>query len=485
MTQFSTLKRTLDPSPTAGTSTYSAPYRISETGLFCAARRQIDFEIASFHTPGHKGRALSAGFTTLQDRLLRSDLTELPGLDDLSNPSGAICEIEARAAQLWRARQSLISVGGASAGLIAALCAAAQERAARKIALPRNAHRSAVQGLILSGLEPVWYEPIWESRWGVWGAVTPHSIEQLLNETADCDAVLVVSPTYPGAVSDIRSIASVCRQREVLLIVDEAHGAHMLPGLQPALSAVPWADITVHSLHKTLPALTQTGLIHVGSRSALSADALRAALNLVHSSSPSYPLLLSIECTLDLLESSGVSLLEKTYALAASVQEKIGAETQSVIYSSGFATDPLHIFIASCCDQPSEINGYLQSQRIFSEAELGKGLLFLLGIGSRQADTDVLIAALSALHSRKEHGAACDNAGYIARVPHGAQVMKPREAFFMPSEVVPIHEAVGRIAHQCVAPCPPGIPLCIPGQRVQPEVMNIESLRSLRVVKEN
>lgn len=454
-----------------------------------AANRHSDFEIASFHTPGHKGRALSPGLAQLQQRFLRRDLTELPGLDDLTSPDSVIAQIESRAAVLWGAQASLLSLSGASAGLVASIVAAA--RSGRKsVALPRNVHRSVVNGLILSGLNPIWYEPTWDSQWNLWGHVSPQSIELSLQNAniSDCAALVLVSPTYAGATSDVQMIAERCKRAGVTLIVDEAHGAHQFPLAGMAPCAVPFADVTVQSLHKTLSAFTQTGLVHVSPHSALGLNDIRSAMNLVHSSSPSYPLMISIEETVTLLERpEGMCFLANLKMLSEQLCDRVAAVGGFEIYKSHHGTDPAHVLIRHQSASADELDAHLRMQRVFSEALLGEGLLLMLGIGSAQSDVDALVHALETFEPQSIKGDCAQdvsNPHVYARPAEIEQVLSPREAFFLPSEMVAVQDAVGRIAHECVAPCPPGIPLTIPGQRVHPEVMNVESLRCLRVVKQ-
>jgi arginine decarboxylase len=454
--------------------------------LTAAVSRHSDYEIASFHTPGHKGRALSAGFAQLQERFLRRDLTELPGLDDLTVPEGAIAQIESRASSLWGSAGTLISVGGASAGLIASLLALASCDQRKKIFVPRNAHRSVINGLVLSGLVPVWYEPVWDVEWGIWGEVTSQSIEYLFksSDIGECSALLLVSPTYAGALSDMHSIAQKCIKYGIALVVDEAHGAHLLPECDLPPSAAPYADITVQSLHKTLSGFTQTGLVHVGSRSRVPLAQIRAAMNLIHSSSPSYPLMMSVEQTIALLESmAGRQLIHQLISLSANAVERIAASDSFACYQPHSGADPAHILIRPTNADAEQLNQFLQQHRIFAEASLGNGLLLMLGIGSTEEDVDALFDALKQFVLAYPMQVRATPAPAPARFPDVEQVLSPREAFVMPSDLVSIQEAVGRIAQECVAPCPPGVPIIVPGQRVHKEVMNIESFKALRTLK--
>lgn len=472
--------------------------------------------------PGHKGR-LNASFVA---RLAQADLTELAGFDDLARPGGILAGLEARAAKLWHSGGAVISLNGASGGLIASLFAVAH--LGKKVLVPRNAHRSIVNGLILSGLMPIWYEPEWHETWGIWGAAPAAAISDFLKSEGELAAVVVVSPTYAGARSDIAALAELCSSCQVALIVDEAHGAHNLwPGAEyeaaetqsdspysagtlanstrilpesdttlpdssktlPALQQ--GADIVVHSLHKTLGGLTQTGIVHVSKRSPVTAEAIRAALHLVHTSSPSYMLMLSIEQAVAELESSaGKQKLANLYRQSYRLVERIKKINNMRIYeSTACGVDPLHILVASQNYPPEILQEFLAKRGIIAEAILGAGLLFMLGIGTEPADLELLAAAL-----REFADSGSVDAGKRVSAPSTSlppsmpeQVVPLREAALLSAENVACDQAGERIAAEMLSPCPPGIPLCIPGQRLTaPSLAQIKTqtnIKSIRVLQ--
>ncbi|HEY9714438.1 MAG TPA: aminotransferase class I/II-fold pyridoxal phosphate-dependent enzyme [Chroococcales cyanobacterium] len=476
-----------------------------ESSLSCAIARHIGVEKASFHTPGHKGRRLAGRGSVSQAEFEKRDLTELPGLDDLSRPASTLLSIERRAARLWRSHECLISVNGASAALIAAiLCLSGR---GNKILIPRNAHRSAVSALTLSGLEPIWYEPVWDSKWGTYGSVSPHLVEQLLEEHAadpnnhDVAMLLLTSPTYGGAISDIESIARHCRRHNLPLIVDEAHGAHLgavndgsincspsgsTNTAMPASAISLGATMVVHSLHKTLSAFTQCGVLHICTQS-ISREEVRRALNLVQTSSPSYPLLASIEDAIELLELEGEERLGALHDLRMRAEAEISAMGFSV-FNSRFRTDPLHLLVRSNQSSAPELFEFLADRGVFPEAILGDAVLLLMGIGTTEEDIRELIAVLGEFKLVLERRAPLPekDAPSWKRIETDAavQVFTPRRAFFMPSEVVAARESIGRVAAECIAPCPPGIPICVPGQRITDEILNLTDIKFLRVLCE-
>ena len=436
-----------------------------------------------------------------------SDLTELPGLDDLSAPSGVIADIEQRAARMWGSAHSFVSVNGASAALTAAILAAASGPAAeahsRKYALiPRNAHRSVINALCLASVEPIWYEPKFESDWGIWGAAGVTSLQAGLDNALENDLsvvfALVVSPTYGGALSNIRSLSRLTKARGIPLIVDEAHGAHFFPHCSAEQSAIACgADAVAHSWHKTLPALTQTGMLHLPEDSLINAASARSCLNLVSSSSPSYLLLASMEKTIALLESSaGKTATARLEALGGRFRAELKELPGVTVYDTESGINPSHILISADHEQTEghSLYEFLQDRGIFAEAAMGTGVLFMLGLGSDAADIDLAIATIKDFVSAYELNEKGENFvasaknpvgnahAFAKRQPSFQPILPPHQAMSMPHETVAVGEALGRIAAQCLAPCPPGIPILIPGQKITEEVLELVSDKVLVVV---
>ncbi len=444
-------------------------------------------ESASFHTPGHKGRS-PADFASFFDAHPRqADLTELPGLDDLSCPTGVLRDLEARAAGIWGAAESIISVNGASAALEATMLALAAH--GTTVLVPRNAHRSIIHGLVLSGLFPLWYEPVWDDEWGLWGSVAATSVERLLERLgSETAGLIIVSPTYAGAISDIQAIAGLCRDYGIPLVVDEAHGAHFVPKTTMPVSAVGLADVTVHSLHKTLPALTQTGLLHIRRNSLLVPDALRSTMQLLQSSSPSYLLMASIEQALQQVElQQAQESIGRLDCLCRQLREAVSNLPEYTCYAPPAGSDPSHILLGCPGRQPEQLYGFLAERGIFAETILGNGVLFMLGLGTTAADVQLLTAALSDFGAdvMAEPAGVSAFVGMPPPAPRPSeivQILSPRQAFMMPATVVPVNDSVGRISQATIAPCPPGTPLLVAGQRVPAEILECAGLQSLRVV---
>lgn len=459
--------------------------------LSSALSRHRQIERASFHTPGHKNRETKQGDTTCvkQFGAFEFDLTELPGLDQLSYPDGVLKTLEGHAAVLWSSQASIISVNGASAGLTAAMLSLSSY--GQIVLVPRNAHRSIIQGLVLSGLKPFWYDPQWHEDWELFGQVKPETLSMALAKNpVSVAGVVVVSPTYAGSISDIKSLSKLCRGREIPLIVDEAHGAHLLES--SALRS--GADIVVHSLHKTLSALTQTGIIHIAKNSMVDGNLVRANLRLLQSTSPSYPLMLSIEQAItEIAGATGREKVVETMALSKKCAKKIESLNEFTIFSESTESDcdALHILLKHQSASGDVLNAFLANRGIYTETILGNGLLLLLGMGSTLQDIETLIEALAEFkninkNSSPESHASIDTITQTVSQFAIESVLPPREASLLPSHSIPLSEAEGLIAAECIAPCPPGVALCIPGQKITHSVLQLlsehSSLQHVRVL---
>lgn len=427
------------------------------------------------HMPGHKGRVL-VNFAS------QFDVTELAGLDDLSYPTGVLKALEERISRLYGVEESVISVSGGSGGLMAAIGAVAHR--GKALLVPRNAHRSVIHALVICGLEPIWYEPVWNSQWAVWDSVSPESFEVAISGSKQNSiaGALVVSPTFAGAVSDIEALASLAHVHKLPLIVDEAQGGHFLPaslGRMPRSACQSGADLVVHSFHKTLGALTQTGAVHAVSQKLVSAANVRAAMRLIATSSPNYVLLASIEQAILLHETeNGIEKL----AAVADLGKQLRLELQSKleVYTPESECDPLRVLTGSATYTGVQLDRFFTEHGIFSEAVLGAGCLLLMGAGTNEADLEIVAAALASLPRAKENALMPSS----PQPDPVEQVMSPRQAFFAPSELVFAVDAAGRIAADCLAPCPPGMPVCVPGARIPREFSILAADTQIRVLTE-
>jgi len=232
----------------------------------------------AFHMPGHK-RNVELLSNALPYAI---DITEIAGMDNLQHPQGLLLDIMQRAQALWGSDGAYMSVNGATGAMLAGV--RAMTSYGDTVLVACNCHMSVFHAIELCGLHAVLLEPEWLPHWGMYGAITQQVIDQAVAEHPQASLCIITSPTYEGVISTVRT--------DIPLLIDTAHGAHL---------DLPQADLIVHSLHKTLPALTQTAMLHVrGSR--VDRAKLEHNLRIFQTSSPSYVLMASIAECVALLE---------------------------------------------------------------------------------------------------------------------------------------------------------------------------------------
>ena len=241
------------------------------------------------HMPGHKRNEKMME----NDLPYKIDITEIDGFDDLHHADGIIREAQERAARLYGADETHFLVNGSTVGILSAIMGVTDK--GDQILVARNCHKSVYHAIYLNELEPVYVYPEYDEKTGLNGEVKADEIALLLEKNPNIKAVMIVSPTYDGVVSDVKKIAEVAHAHEIPLIVDEAHGAHF--GFDPYFpknANENGADIVIHSVHKTLPSLTQTALLHING-TFVNREKVRMYLHMLQSSSPSYVLMASID----------------------------------------------------------------------------------------------------------------------------------------------------------------------------------------------
>lgn len=257
-----------------------------------------------FHMPGHKRRtgpeeSFMNSCTDSFTNPFAVDITEIEGFDNLHHPEGILKDSMKWAADVYGADQTYYLINGSTSGILAAVCGAVPRGG--RILVSRNCHKSVYHGICLNQLKTSYVYPQEIEGLGIQGGITAEDVDRMLNRYMDTQAVLIVCPTYDGIVSDIEAIARIVHRAGLPLIVDEAHGAHFRYDAMFPVSALDLgADVVIQSVHKTLPSLTQTALLHIKCNrpdGGCYADRERIDryIHMVQSSSPSYVLMASIE----------------------------------------------------------------------------------------------------------------------------------------------------------------------------------------------
>jgi arginine/lysine/ornithine decarboxylase len=430
-------------------------------------RAQVKLERIRFHVPAHGGgpglppglRRILAGYAAL-------DLTELPGLDDLHQPRGAIAAAERLAAELFGADGTYFLAGGASAGVAAMLLAACNP--GDVVLVPRNAHGSVYHGLILSGAVPR-YLPVAQSGTLPLN-VTAAQVREGLAQNPGARAVLLTSPGYHGVCADLAEIGAMVRARGALLLLDEAHGAHLrfhhgLPSHPTEVS-----DLCVQSWHKTLGALTPGAVLHrYGNRSC--PERLRLALQWVQTSSPPYPLLLSLDAVRRHMALRGRRAFGRVLWAARVIRRALDGYlpllTREAVRDIGFDLDPTRLTVlcgeAGWCGLAAARS--LQSAGVEAEMAFPDHFLLICGLGTGRREVFWTLRAL-----RQLKPVAKTSPERLPALPVPRAAITPREAAFLPARRVVLAQAAGQVAAAPVVAYPPGIPVLAPGEMITGDI---------------
>jgi arginine decarboxylase len=461
-----------------------------------------------FHVPAHAGYGEHVGGATFLAEPYRYDLTEVDGLDVLSDPEGCLAESQAGLAKLFNVAHTFLLVNGATVGLLAALLACLQPGDA--VLLPRNVHRSVLSGLILTGAQPIWFLPERLAEWGLWGSVSPALVAEHLDQNSEIKALILTSPTYEGIGSDIAALSVLCRERKVLLIVDEAHGSLWpLNGHLPMSATHAGADCVVHSIHKSAGCLTQGALAHLPHGSRISQSAFQQALNLVQTTSPSYLLMASIEaCCYFWASDAGQIRLTTWLDAIIDLREKLPPLLKALclftpVKESGISCDPSKLYWIHPRISGETWGGLFEEELALAyEAASPYGVLYQANPALEASDFARFVSSLcegerllanrfpektnESLNNQEFKPIFSCQASLEVQNPATLLpeiVFSPREAYFSPSENVSPKLAIGRIAHKVLVRCPPGIPILMPGERIQPSHLPFLPPEGFRVLR--
>ncbi len=440
---------------------------------------------ARFHVPGHKGGsgADAALVAALGEAALAHDLAQgLRGIDDSPEPT-PYTQAEELAAKAYGAERSWFLTNGASQGNHA-LCLALAPLG-RQIVAQRNSHASIVDGLVLSGGNPIFIEPEYDSELGMALGVEPAKLAALLAEHPEARTAFIVSPTYYGLTADVAGCVEVAHAADVALVVDQSWGAHLgfHPDLPPSALAF-GADAVLTSTHKLGGSMTQSAILHLGSGERIDEAALGRAIRILRSTSQSTLLIASLDAARRQLVTRGEELLGETLEKLVEVRqrlaaiEKIELVDESVVGQPGIAGfDPIRIVLdvrAVGCTGLEFLAELQHRHGVHPEMAAQATVVFVVSLAETDEQFERLIAAVAASAAALDRGTAA-----VEPVPRlkasGGCVVTPREAFLGEAEIVLLDHAVGRISCESIAGYPPGIPALLPGERVSAEV--IEHLR--------
>ncbi len=411
--------------------------------------------------------------------VLRIDVC--PGLGSLDGgPNSALAAAQVLAADAWGADRSWFLHNGSTAGnqiMLMATC-----HPGDVVLTSRNTHKSIVSGLVVSGARPVYIRPELDPESHIAHGVTPEQIEEALDHHPEAKAVLIVSPTYYGACSDVAGIADVAHRHGIPLLVDEAWGAHFPfhPSLPPhAFSA--GADMAVTGVHKLLGAFLQASLVHVRG-DLVDGDRVEVVAGMVQSTSASALLRASLDVARMQMATEGEALLSDVIALAEDAREEINNHPRlsclgkELVGNHGVvALDPTRLVVNVT---GAGFSGYEADRVLFNEHDVAVELsdfanvLADVTIGHQREDLDRFVAALRAM-ADDPHAQQLSSKGFVEEALRvlPEQALSPMEAFHAPQERVSLAQSVGRVSAEMAATYPPGIPVLVPGERLNPALV--------------
>ncbi len=453
----------------------------NETPLFNALMEYVDRETLPFHVPGHKkGVGVDSEFRNfIGDNPFKIDVTVFKLVDSLHHPTGPIKKAQELAADAYGSDATFFSIHGTSGAIQAMILSVVND--GDKIIVPRNVHKSVTSGIILSGASPVFMEPEIDKKLGIAHGVTPETVKKTLEDNPDAKAVLVINPTYYGVATDIKKIADIVHSYNIPLIVDEAHGPHLAFSDKLPMSALEaGADICAQSTHKIIGSLTQGSLLHVKSKF-VSPKRVQQILNLLHTTSPSYILMASLDCARRQIALEGKGLLDKAIELCKYTRNEInkipgfycfGEEVLGIPGSYSF--DPTKLTISS---RELGITGFeldmILAEKYHIQMELSDfyNVLAVGSFGDTKEGMDKLISALKSI-SEEYYGKreAVQDFLDIPNIPK--KILEPREAFYNEKVSIPLNESIGEISGEFLLAYPPGIPVLCPGEIITKEVVD-------------
>lgn len=429
-----------------------------------ALKEHAGGSFASFHMPGHKGVKPDG---VLPPELYGLDVTELPFSDELFEADGAIAQLEAEASRLFGSGATLISPFGATSCLQTMV-----DMSGGRLLIPRNSHYSVFNAVGLCGAEATLLDPEPSEKTPA-GVITPEAAEAAFAADPALTALLITSVDYYGYVADVAAFAAVCKKHRKLLLADDSHGSHLrfIDGAKHPLEC--GADMVCDSIHKTLPAMTGSALLHFADAS-LAAEG-KKRMKRFCSSSPSYPIMLSIAAALAWAAEEG----EKAYNALAERLGRLKKDIEDYGYSVTRG-EPCRLYVTggSTGLSGAEISARLARFGCVPEFADESGALLMFSPMNTEEELSRLTGVFIGAEKKKPLLPKPKERGIISR-----REMSIADAFRAECECVPLAESVGRIAAECIGVYPPGLPSVVTGERIEtiPDGVN---MKRVLVVKE-
>lgn len=468
--------------------------------LFEELKTYGESDFYPFHMPGHK-RNPDSGFLS---EMYKIDITEIDGFDNLHQAEGIIKNAQEKAASLYHSKETFYLINGSTVGILTSIAALSDR--GKKLIMARNCHKAVYHGAFLNHLETEYIYPKMIEEFGISDGITAQQVEDKIQEIilregiSDEQAgkliagIVVTSPTYDGILSDVRGIVKIAHSYGIPVIVDQAHGAHF--GFHPAFpenAVSEGADLVIHSTHKTLPAPTQTALLHYNSL-LVSLETVKKYLRIYQSSSPSYVLMAGIDSCMDFVKREGQERLEQLLIFRKELSERAKELKKIKIYPSmlerGINGHDISKIFFQGTEEPGRLLISVRGSE-FTGQQLYDVLRETYHLQMEMCASDYVIAILSMM-DRKEGfdrlwKALSETDKLLTNTEKNTKeektqfpeychfqpdvVLKISDAYMAEEESVPLREAKGRIVSEFVNLYPPGIPLLVPGEKIDDKMI--------------
>ena len=453
-----------------------------------------------FHTPGHKiGVEAPQLLKDWMGPALPYDLGVMYALDDLHEPEGELKEAQDLTAELYGADHCWFSINGTTALIEAMIMGTVGPDEA--IIIPREAHRSVISGLVLSGAKPVYMDCQFDERWGIPLGVSLEDAVRTMDAHPEAKAILLVYPNYYGVGVDIVKIVKEAHKRGIVVLVDEAHGPH-LPFSEnlPVEAIAAGADLVAQSTHKSVGSLTQTSWL-LGQGERINKRRITQMHQMLQSTSPNYIFLASLDMARHQLATEGKALISRTVELSLYLRHELnkisGITTMEYIDIQervvNYDCTKVLIDAKVLGLTGVEFERMLREYRIEVELVQAHHVLVLITIGDTKESVTSLIQAVQAISDTILHTSKVDNSNVVEHaenlskdsslLPKPIVRVTPRNAMYANREQVPLRDALHRIAGETIAYYPPGIPCVAVGEEISSSVLQyIENRKALGYV---
>ncbi|MHC0039239.1 aminotransferase class I/II-fold pyridoxal phosphate-dependent enzyme [Pseudoneobacillus sp. C159] len=449
--------------------------------LFEALRQHHQRKPVSFHVPGHKnGHIFNEEAFKYYRHVLSIDVTELSGLDDLHAPDGVIKEAQDLLTDAYQTKESFFLINGSTVGNLTMILACFKED--ETVFVQRNCHKSILNGLKLAKANPVFIEPEFDSEWKVATGIDINSLKSAYQDFPDAKGIILTYPNYYGHTYNIETIIDFCHANDMVVLVDEAHGAHFIAGSPfPASSLQYGADIVVQSAHKTLPAMTMAAFLHVNSEQ-IPINKVHSLLQILQSSSPSYPIMASLDLARNYIATYDSE--DKSHLISQLQEFILGIQqipTIKVLYHTTEG-DPLKIVIQSTIGLSGyELQEKLQSVGIDSELADPYNVLLVFPLLKKPAvfNQDEVLQSIKATLESATSNNLVNPPSYIRRnQAYSSLKMKYRNQEDTAIIAIPFTDSIDKVSAEMIIPYPPGIPLLMEGEAIT--ATKLEELQQLR-----